>query len=139
MDKDEIKEKLLSAAFKALRLPVKSTPLWIESIAMGVYITAVLESKPALKERIAELEGKTFKFEAIDVEKSFYMRIAGGRVNVIPHMKGPPDVTMRGKVRVLTGVLTGTIDPDTVFFSRELEINGDTAAGLHLKNILSSL
>jgi predicted lipid carrier protein YhbT len=50
-----------------------------------------------------------------------------------------PDVTMRGNVTVLLDVLSGKVDPDTVFFSRKLEIEGDTATAIHFKNILASL
>ena len=46
---------------------------------------------------------------------------------------------MRGALKVLVRVMLGKEDPDTVFFSRELEINGDTAVALHFKNILSSI
>ncbi len=39
----------------------------------------------------------------------------------------------------LLDVFTGRVDPDTVFFSRRLEITGDTAAAVHFKNILAAL
>jgi predicted lipid carrier protein YhbT len=139
MDRDELNKKLVDAAFEALRLPFKAAPLWMEAAAVGVYISAVMRAKPELSERFKELGDRLFMFEATDAEKAFYIRFKDGEAKVVPHTLKKPDVIMRGTVKTLAGVLTGRVDPDTVFFSRELEINGDTAAALHLKNILSSL
>jgi len=46
---------------------------------------------------------------------------------------------MSGNVAVLMDVLLGKEDPDTVFFSRKLEITGDTATAIHFKNLLAAL
>ena len=46
---------------------------------------------------------------------------------------------MKGETSVLFRLLLGKEDPDTVFFSRRLEIEGDTAAAICFKNILNSL
>ncbi len=85
------------------------------------------------------VEGKIFKFEAVDIKKAFYLHIKDHAISVVVHITGAPDVTMRGTVAVLLDVFTGRVDPDTVFFSRRLEITGDTSAAVHLKNILAAL
>ena len=54
-------------------------------------------------------------------------------------MASAPDVVMKGDALVLIDVLRGKEDPDTVFFSRRLEVSGDTAVAVHFKNILSSI
>lgn len=132
---EKIKETLYKGAVFSLRL----MPLWMEAIGAGAFIASVIEANQNLKERLSEIDGKLFLFEAKDIGKSFYLLIKDGEVKIIPHVLKTPDVTMRGEVRVLIDVFLGKVDPDTVFFSRRLEISGDTAAAIHLKNILASI
>jgi len=139
METSEIKEKIKDSIMDRLALPLRIMPLWMEATALGVFINTVLQDNPRLMERFSELAGKLFLFEATDIAKSFYLKIESEKVRVIPHASKKPDVVMKGEFKVLTGLLLGTVDADTVFFSRKLQINGDTAAALHLKNILSSI
>ncbi|MEE9543660.1 MAG: SCP2 sterol-binding domain-containing protein [Thermodesulfobacteriota bacterium] len=139
MEKNELKEKIRDNVMDRLALPLRVMPLWMEATALGVFIDSILRDNPRLMERFSELTGKLFLFEATDVGKSFHLKIEAKRVRVIPHVSQEPDVIMKGNFKVLTGLLMGTEDADTVFFSRKLEITGDTAAALHLKNILSSI
>ncbi len=135
----DIKEKLKERLAKGASIPLKALPLWMEAIGVGVLISTIVDNHPGFRERLAELDGKVFRFEAADIKKSFYLHISGNSIKVLPHFAAPPDVVMRGDVRVLTEVLLGKVDPDTVFFSRRLEINGDTASAIHFKNILAAL
>lgn len=139
MKTTEFKEKIQDALIDKLSGPLKLMPLWMEATALGVFIDQVLNDNPSLAKKFTELSGKLFLFEATDVKKGFFLKIEAGRVKVIPHMSKEPDVVMKGEFKTLCGLLLGKEDPDTVFFSRKLQINGDTAAALHLKNILSSI
>ncbi|MBI5810900.1 MAG: SCP2 sterol-binding domain-containing protein [Deltaproteobacteria bacterium] len=133
------KEGVKDAVFRCLAAALRAVPLWVEAIGAGAFLAAVIQRNPALKERLRELDNKVFLFEASDIGKGFYLLIKEGEINVIPHMSSPPHVTMKGEVRVLIDVFLGHVDPDTVFFSRKLEISGDTATAIHLKNILAAL
>lgn len=133
------REGFKEALFKFGALSLRVLPLWVEAIGAGVFFASVVEKSPALKERLSELEGKVFLFEATDIGKSFYLMIKDRGINVIPHVSQPPHVTMKGDVRVLADVFLGKVDPDTVFFSRRLEVSGDTAVAIHFKNILAAL
>jgi len=134
-----LSKKLGSALIKAARVPLRLMPLWMEAMGAGVFISTVVEKNPAFGEKLCGIGDKVFYFEARDLGKGFYMHIKDGSVRVIPHMARTPDVTMSGNLDVLAGVLLGRIDPDTVFFSRRLEITGDTAAAIHFKNTLAAL
>jgi predicted lipid carrier protein YhbT len=139
MQETGVRERLTGVFFKALGVPLSILPLWAEAIGAGVFISMVVDRNPGLRERFMEIEGKVFRFEAGDIKRSFHLVIEEGGIRVVPHVAGPPDVTMRGELRVLAEVLLGRVDPDTVFFSRRLEITGDTAAAIHFKNILASI
>jgi len=138
-DRDELARKLKGVFYRGIRGPLKAMPLWMEAIGVGAFIASIVDSNPAFKEKLAQLDGKVFMFEAKDISKKFYLHIKDREIKVVPHMRRAPDVTMTGKVAVLIDVLTGKEDPDTVFFSRRLEITGDTASAIHFKNILAAL
>jgi len=138
-DKKAVKERMQRSCKKASRFFLRATPMVVEAVAVGAVLSAILRRSPELSERLEELEGKVFFFEASDIARGFYLHITGGDIKVVLHMTKDPDVTMRGDVTVLLGVLSGKVDPDTVFFSRKLEIQGDTATAIHFKNILASL
>ena len=135
----ELKERVKEKALQALKFPLRLTPLWIEAIGMGAVMGAIVDGNKRFKERLKEIDDKIFLFEAVDLNKKFYLRIKDGDIKIIPHLAKEPDVVMKGETKVFFGLLLGKEDPDTVFFSRRLEISGDTAAAIHFKNILNSL
>ena len=137
--KSEFKERLKERALQALKFPLRLIPLWIEAIGMGAVMGAIVDSNKRFKERLLEIDDKTFLFEASDLNKKFFLHIKDNDIKIIPHLAKAPDVVMRGETKILFGLLLGKEDPDTVFFSRKLEINGDTAAAIHFKNILNSM
>lgn len=132
-------DKLKRTLFLGMNIPLKAMPLWMEAIGVGVFISRIVEKNPRFRERLREIDGKVFLFEAKDIKKGFYLLIKDNDIKVVPHSGRKPDVTMRGTVKVLIDVLIGKEDPDTVFFSRRLEISGDTAAAIHFKNMLAAL
>lgn len=125
--------------WKLITLPFRFTPPWVGAIGAGVFIGLITDRNPELREMLKELEGKVFLFEAKDIGKRFYMVVKGDGIHIQPHYRGEPHVTMKGTTDVLFNLLLGREDPDTVFFSRRLEITGDTALAVHFKNILNSL
>jgi predicted lipid carrier protein YhbT len=131
----ETNELLTKAAIAPLRFIPKS----LQCIGLGSFLAFELEKDPSIRDRLREIDGKTFLFEAIDIEKRFYMTIRDGRVTIRPHYAGTPDVTMRGETAVLAGLMLNRVDPDTIFFSRKLQITGSTEVALWFKNILASL
>ncbi|MBI5047399.1 MAG: SCP2 sterol-binding domain-containing protein [Deltaproteobacteria bacterium] len=137
--RNKIQEKILPLSSRLLPLAFRVMPLWIEAIGMGAVMGAIVDSNKRFKERLKEIDGKLFLFEASDLGKKFFLYIKDGDIKIIPHLAKEPDVVMRGETKILFGLLLGKEDPDTVFFSRKLEISGDTAAAIHFKNILNSL
>lgn len=139
MEREQMKKRLEALFFKGIKTPLKAAPLWMEAIGVGVFIRSVVDANPGFRNRLADVDDKVFLFEAKDIGKRFYLHIKDGGINVVPHMRRPPDVTMSGKVEVLVNVLVGRVDPDTVFFSRKLEITGDTSTAIRFKNMLAAL
>lgn len=140
MEEDRAK-RIKDTLLNSMNIPLKIMPLWMEAIGVGAIVSMMVEKNPRFKQRLVEIDGKVFLFEAKDIGKRFFLHIniKDGGIKVAPHFAGTPDVTMSGNVRVLVDVLLGKEDPDTVFFSRRLEISGDTAVAIHFKNMLAAL
>lgn len=124
---------------KAAIGPLRYVPRSLQCIGLGSFLAFELERDPSIRERLREIDGKTFMFEATDIDKRFYMTINDGKVTVRPNYGGVPDVVMKGETAVLAGLMLNKVDPDTVFFSRKLQITGSTEVALWFKNILASL
>ena len=119
--------------------PLRFIPTWMQGAGLGIFLDHVVESNPDFRERLVEVDDNHFLFEATDIGKKFYLHIKDGRIRVKVHHPSPPDVIMKGEFSVLVGLLLSSVDPDTVFFSRRLQISGNTATALCFKNILDSI
>lgn len=62
-----------------------------------------------------------------------------GEEGVIPRASVRPDVTIRANAQDFLALARRELDPDTLFFSRRLVIEGDTELGLLVKNTLDRL
>ena len=133
------KEKIKRLALKSLKMPLKAMPPWMEAIGVGVFISEFLHRHPSFKEKLSGINDKLFLFEATDINKAFYLHVIDNDIKVSLHSGRTPDVSMKGSFGVLADVMLGRVDPDTVFFSRRLEITGDTAVAIYFKNILAAL
>ena len=86
---------------------------------------------------LAALNGKTIGPHITDAPTLLRFRIENGRL--ARHNGATSDVTIRGALEEFWRLATRTEDPDTLFFSRRLAIEGDTETGLHVKNLLDAL
>ncbi|MBI5893223.1 MAG: hypothetical protein HZB79_06180 [Deltaproteobacteria bacterium] len=91
----EVRERLKEKALKALNLPLRFLPLWVEAIGMGVVMGAILDNNPKFKQRLKEIGEKIFFFDASDIKKGFYFHIKDGDIKVMPNFAGNVDVAMR--------------------------------------------
>lgn len=67
-------------------------------------------------------------------------RISWSGSRFVAHARNTPhDVAIRASMRDFYALAFHTEDPDTLFFQRRLRIEGDTALGLGIKNLLDSV
>jgi len=84
------------------------------------------------------LEGKRICLAISDTGNSFHIRITDRRlVRSSSHLAW--DVRITGKLENFWRLANRSEDPDTLFFNRDLELEGDTDAALYLKNMLDAL
>lgn len=91
----------------------------------------------ALVKRLAQLHDKRVCLRITDANRALYWRIDHGHLR--PADAGAYDVRISGSSLDFLRLATRTEDPDTLFFSRRLAIEGETQTGLHIKNLLDAL
>lgn len=90
-----------------------------------------------LAEQLLELEGKRLAIVITDTGNELCFLIHNGKFARATGRQC--DVRIKGKLEEFWLLASRAEDPDTLFFHRRLAIEGDTATGLHIKNLLDSL
>ena len=88
------------------------------------------------------LEGKVFVIRVTDLPLTLSLRIRNRRLVVDVPGTAPlqwADVTISGTLRNFMRLALRSEDPDTLFFHRALSMEGDTEAGLYVKNLLDRI
>ncbi len=85
------------------------------------------------------LEGRSLRIEVADAGLRFDYTWRGNAFRAAEHRADTPDLTIRADLRDYHQLLQRGEDPDTLFFSRRLVMEGDTELGLLVKNTLDSL
>ncbi len=58
---------------------------------------------------------------------------------IVSHYQGEPDLRFIAEMTDFSKMILRKEDPDTLFFNRKLQIEGDTELGLIVKNLLDSI
>ena len=119
-----------------LLLPLRLIPDAVHTELFTRVFNHLLRGQP-LAARLPEIDGKSVCIHIRDAATELHFRIEQGRLR--PATPGRADVRISGKVEDYWQLATRREDPDTLFFSRRLCIEGDTATGLHVKNLLDAL
>ena len=91
---------------------------------------------PALKARFAPRRGRVQRLEIPGLP--FAPQLTLDAIGLRPAF-GRPDVTVRASLGDYFALALRREDPDTLFFTRRLVIEGDTGLGLEIKNALDAL
>ncbi|MBV2181572.1 MAG: SCP2 sterol-binding domain-containing protein [Castellaniella sp.] len=85
------------------------------------------------------LEGRSLRIHVADAHVRFDYTWRSGTFRAAQHGDAEPDLTIRADAWDFYRLLQRLEDPDTLFFSRRLVIEGDTELGLMVKNTLDSI
>lgn len=98
-------------------------------------------SCPNLRKRLAAANGKRFALMIADMPFNLLLSIKNGLITATPIGKQEAysaDVVIHSISQKLLALLDGSEDGDALFFSRDLQVAGDTEALLILRNALDS-
>jgi predicted lipid carrier protein YhbT len=88
---------------------------------------------------LERLEGRSLRIQVRDAQLCFDYTWRQGAFRAAAHEQAEPDLTLRADAWDFVRLLQRGEDPDTLFFSRRLVIEGDTELGLMVKNTLDSI
>jgi len=108
-------------------------------LAAYVMMRRILAQNPRLIARLGAHASKRFAIDPLDCPFVFLIEPSADqpRLRVLDSIEpGQWDARIAGAMIVLAGLLEGTYDGDALFFSRDLTIEGDTAAVVALRNAI---
>jgi len=92
---------------------------------------------PGLFKRLTRLAPTSILFEPDDTPRCFLLTIGADEVRLtLAARQVPAAVRIKGSLASLLYLMEGRIDSDTLFFSRDVAISGDTAVAVGFRNIL---
>jgi predicted lipid carrier protein YhbT len=106
------------------------------ALAFAVALNAL--AWPLLKMRGMEgMVGKRYCIHVTDL--NLRVRFGLNPEGFVAQPDGPSDLTVRASSRDFLQLVLRREDPDTLFFSRRLVMEGDTELGLQVKNTLDAI
>lgn len=112
-------------------------PLTPLELAANHILAGVLERHPGIVSRMGEHAAKRFAVDPADCPFAFILEPGPARLHAVASLSDRSfDARISGPMLVLIGLLDGTYDGDALFFTRDLVIEGDTAAVLALRNAI---
>jgi len=88
--------------------------------------------------RLQQLQGKRLWLTITDAGSTWRFRIQDGRFQP-DYRQNKPDIHISGQCYDFLRLATREEDPDTLFFARQLSMEGNTEDGLYLKNMLDAM
>ena len=114
-------------------------PQWPHALALVAALNAALKMKLLPESELALLDGKLFRVRILDTGGEASYTYANGLFRPVFSPQREPDLAFAANLSAYLQLLARQEDPDTLFFSRELEITGDTELGLIVKNMLDAV
>jgi predicted lipid carrier protein YhbT len=112
-------------------------PLAPASAFLSRFLRAMAARHPSILRRLGPHVGARILIDVSDAPLILLMEPALRRLTAHRRSRPPAaDAAIRGRLAAFLSMLHGTEDGDALFFSGDLEISGDTAAVLALRNAI---
>ncbi|QOC22493.1 SCP2 sterol-binding domain-containing protein [Wenzhouxiangella sp. AB-CW3] len=118
-------------------LPLRLVPTALEHRVVSGLLNRVLAEQAAEGE-FDFLQGRYLAVEVSDMQLRRVFTVNDGRL-LAASRRQAADATIRGRAVEFLLLAARLEDPDTLFFQRRLEVTGDTALGLTVRNHLDRL
>ncbi len=114
-------------------------PLAPANFTLSLLAKCLSRRHAAILDRLQPIAGKNFSIKITDLGVILLLSVRPNEVTVqILQQARPCDVGIEGTLPVLVALLEGDLDGDALFFSRDLQVDGNTEALLTLRNALDS-
>lgn len=117
----------------------RKLPQWPHSLVLCAGLNSALSLGWFPAEDLSLLEGKSFTVIVEDTGGTARCTYRNRRFRPLFSAAAPEDVCFRGQLSAFLKLMLRQEDPDTLFFNRQISIEGDTELGLAVKNMLDSM
>lgn len=114
-------------------------PQWPHACALTTALNGALRLKLLALDDLQALADKTFLIDVLDTGGKAAFTYRDGRFRPLFSLPETPDLAFRANLSAFLQLATRQEDPDTLFFNRQLSIEGDTELGLIVKNMLDAV
>lgn len=114
-------------------------PKWPHALVLVAGLNAVVKMKLLPEDSLALLENRSFLVEVLDTGGLATFTYRDGLFRPLFGGIAEADLSFRANLSAFLQLLARQEDPDTLFFNRELSIEGDTELGLVVKNMLDAV
>jgi predicted lipid carrier protein YhbT len=117
---------------------IAATPPPLLDLGAAALLHKMRRNHPDLFQVLAEFRRTVILIELTDLPRRFLLQFGDGT----PSLKlagaedAAADASVKGSLEALLALLEGRIDSDALFFTREIVVEGDTAAVVALRNVL---
>jgi predicted lipid carrier protein YhbT len=118
---------------------VSHLPQWPHAMTLTAGLNAAVKMKLLPPDSLALLEEHSFLVEVLDTGGRAYFTFRDGLFRPLFTAPQAPDLSLRANLSAFLQLLARQEDPDTLFFNRQLSIEGDTELGLIVKNMLDAV
>src|SRR5487761_2528922 len=120
-----------------LKAALLAMPTSLLRPGLALLMGAMQRQHAPLFRRLTSLAPATILFDPVDTPRCFLLTIArhGVRMDIAGRGQAA-SARISGSLATLIGLLEGRIDSDTLFFSREVSVSGDTAVAVGFRNTL---
>ena len=128
---------LLSAGDRILPFAIH-VPFFLQRLTLQRSLNQVFAQ--AMKDELFDiLEQRWMRLQVNDLNLSWCLSKDPNSNRLLIKDRAPVEVTISGNWREFLLLASRQEDPDTLFFRRRLQIDGDTELGLAVKNMIDSL
>lgn len=114
-------------------------PQWPHTLVLVGILNLAVRLGLFAGDDLERLEGHQFQIEVLDTGGRARFTCRGGCFQPLFGAAEKIDLLFRAPLSAYLQLLTRQEDPDTLFFNRQLSIEGDTALGLTVKNMLDGI
>ncbi len=122
-----------------LALPLKLIPGPVHSTVLTTALNALFAARIQESGEFEFLRDRVLAIRVRDAQVEYRFRYAGPAGFVPCQTAQQPDLTISGTIYDFLALATRREDSDTLFFNRRVVMEGDTALGLELKNLLDGM
>jgi predicted lipid carrier protein YhbT len=123
-----------------IRAVTRRLPQWPHALSLALALNVARRLEILPEDALTLIEGKTIRVVIEDGGSQACLTARNGRFQPVwASAETGEDVCFRGELHAFLKLLTRQEDPDTLFFNRQLSIEGDTELGLAIKNLLDGI